>query len=66
MPPWVLFWPKFDSPGASLFFSFHMSVSRSQVFSLVPMAVDGRSAGENTLKGVDFVPAAWSLLGVRD
>ena len=62
VPPLVLLWPKFDSPGVSLFFSFHTSVSGSQVFSLVPMAVVGRSAGESTLKGVVFVPAAWSLL----
>ena len=39
-----------------------MSASGSKVFSLVPMAVDGRSAGENILKDVVFVLAALSLL----
>ena len=62
VPPLVLLWPKFDSPGASLSCSFLMSASGSQVFSLVPMAVDGRSAGENILKDVVFVLAALSLL----
>ena len=62
VPPLVLLWPKFDYPCAPLFFSFLMSVSGSQVCSLVPMAVDGRTAGKNTLKGSVFVPAAWSLL----
>ena len=39
VPPLVLLWPKFDSPGASLFVSFQLSVSGSQDFSLVPMAL---------------------------
>ena len=62
VPPFMLPWPKFDSPGASLSFSFLLSVSGSQVFSLVSMAVVGCSAGENTLKDFVFVPAARSLL----
>ena len=32
VPPLVLLWPKFDSPDASLSFSFLVSVSGSQVF----------------------------------
>ena len=45
-----------------------MSVSGSQVFSLVLMAVDGRSAGKNNLKDVVCVPAALLLLfsGLRE
>ena len=67
VPPLVLLWPKIDSPGASLSFSFLVSVSGSQFFSQVPTptlstAFDGRPAGENNLKDVLFVPAAPSLL----
>ena len=62
VPPLVLLWPKFDSSGVSLFVSFQLSVSGSQHVSLVPMAFPGRSAGEYTLKGVVFVPSAWSQL----
>ena len=45
-----------------------MSVSGSQVFSLVLMAVDGRSAGKNNSKDVVCVPAALLLLvsGLRE